>query len=301
MSLRVGVAVAAVLLVAACTSKSSDKAPPSAQAPGQRTPVVALPPPSGALPPPASASRAPSGALPPPASTPATAVAAAAPAGPASANNVPANRWRAVLIAGDNNSPAFDNGVESFREKLAARGVQSIRVFSSNPARAAPGQLATSGNVRGAIRGLGGDACLAFITSHGEPKGFFLRSDRKFFEPSTMESALAAGCGNAPTVVIISACHSGTFMTSELRKPNRIIMTAAARDRTSFGCGATDLYTYYDQCLLQSFDQVATWRDLTAATRTCVDNLERTRSIKAASDPQNFVGSSVFDLRIPGR
>lgn len=28
---------------------------------------------------------------------------------------VPADRWRVVLIAGDNNSPAFDNGVEAMR------------------------------------------------------------------------------------------------------------------------------------------------------------------------------------------
>ena len=40
---------------------------------------------------------------------------------------VPADRWRVVLIAGDNNSPAFDNGVEAMRAKLVARGVRDIR------------------------------------------------------------------------------------------------------------------------------------------------------------------------------
>ena len=31
-----------------------------------------------------------------------------------------------LLIAGDNNSPAFDNGVRSMRDKLAAQGVRDM-------------------------------------------------------------------------------------------------------------------------------------------------------------------------------
>jgi hypothetical protein len=46
---------------------------------------------------------------------------------------VPADRWRVVLIAGDNNSPAFDNGVEAMRAKLVARGVRDIRALTSDP------------------------------------------------------------------------------------------------------------------------------------------------------------------------
>jgi hypothetical protein len=281
---RLAVILAATLAVSAC-GKDSDKA-----APATRTPVLQT---SGAgqpLPPPQTASAA-GMPLPPSAQMPAT-----------TATNVPASRWSAVLVAGDNNSPAFDNGVESLREKLAQRGVQQIKVLSSNPSRAAAGQMASSGNVRAAIRGMAGaQACLAFVTTHGETKGFFLRSDRRFVEPSALDAALAAGCGNLPTVMIVSACHSGTFMTPEMRKPNRIILAAAAKDRTSFGCGARDLYTYYDQCLLQSFDQAQTWADLAAATRSCVENLERTLAIKASSEPQTFIGSSVANLRLPSR
>ena len=56
----------------------------------------------------------------PPPTARSTAMAAAP-----SNGTVPAGRWRAVLIAGDNNSPAFDNGVQSLREKLVAHGVTS--------------------------------------------------------------------------------------------------------------------------------------------------------------------------------
>jgi hypothetical protein len=294
MSKRLAVVVVAILAAtAACsqkggserTSQTRPTAAASAPAPASTT---SLPPPQTSSPQPQSTAAAP---LPPSATPPATTM-----------TNVPANRWSAVLIAGDNNSPAFDNGVESMREKLAQRGVQQIKVLSSNPARAPAGNLASSGNVRTALRGLaGGQACLAFITTHGEVKGAFLRPDRRFLDPAALDSALQAGCGNAPTVVIVSACHSGTFMTPEMRKPNRVILTAAAKDRTSFGCGAKDLYTYYDQCLLQVMDQAQTWADVAASTRSCVENLERTLAVRASSEPQVFLGQSVGTLRLPGR
>jgi len=231
----------------------------------------------------------------PPPSGRSTAIAAA------SGNSaVPAGRWRAVLIAGDNNSPAFDNGVQSLREKLLAHGVKDIAVYSSE-AGTAPAQLASAANVATALRTGGGDACFVFVTSHGEQKGFFLRTDRRLFDPGSFDRVLNVGCGSVPTVVVVSACHSGTFLTPDMRKPNRVILTAAAMDRTSFGCGAGDQYTYYDQCLLQQFDGAATWRDLALATRACVENLERRMGVRQYSLPQMFVGAQVEGLRLPQR
>ncbi len=215
--------------------------------------------------------------------------------------SVPAPRWRAVLIAGDNDSPAFDNGVQSLREKLMAQGVRDIAVYSSDTRRAAPTGLASVANVATALRTGGGDACFVFVTSHGERAGFVLRPDRRFFDPGSLDRLLSAGCGSRPTVVVVSACHSGTFLTPDMRKPNRVILTAAATDRVSFGCGAGDQYTYYDQCLLQQFDGAATWRDLAVATRACVEALERRMGVRPPSLPQMFVGAQVQDLRLPSR
>ena len=214
---------------------------------------------------------------------------------------VPADRWRVVLIAGDNNSPAFDNGVEAMRAKLLARGVRDIRALTSDPGANPSLPVATAANVSSALRTAGGEACLAFITSHGDESGFVLKQARGTVSPATLDNALDAGCGARPTVVVVSACHSGVFLTSGMRQPNRIVLAAAAADRASFGCGAGDQYTYFDQCLLQQFDGAATWQQLAATTRTCVENLERQMGIRRPSLPQTFVGSGVADLRIPGR
>jgi hypothetical protein len=216
-------------------------------------------------------------------------------------SGIPADAWHAILIAGDSSTPAFDNGVEAMREKLAARGVRNIAIYSADPASVPAGRLSSSTNVRAALSSVGGRACLAFITSHGNEDGFFLRPDRRIFGPELLDRMLDQGCGKAPTVLIVSACHSGTFINDETRRSNRVILTAAATDRTSFGCGADDEFTYYDKCLLQQFDGAGTWRELARATRMCVENLERRLGVGKTSQPQSFVGEGVAELRLPGR
>ncbi|HYR67586.1 MAG TPA: C13 family peptidase [Reyranella sp.] len=216
-------------------------------------------------------------------------------------STVPADRWRAVLIAGDNNSPAFDNGIEAMRGKLAQRGVRDIRMLTSDPVAHPSLPVATAANVSSALRSGGGEACLIFITSHGDERGVALRAAKGTVNPATLDSALDAGCGNRPTVLLVSACYSGIFLTGAMRRPNRVVLTAAAADRVSFGCGAGDQYTYYDQCLLQQFDGAATWQQLAIATRSCVEALEQRMAVSRPSQPQIFVGGAVSDLRIPGR
>jgi len=251
------------VLLAGCTPDSIDAAPPSSASPSSASPSSARP--------------------------------------VAPAESVPAGQWRAVLVAGDNNSPAFDNGVEALRDKLASRGVRDIRVLTSDPG-ANPGvPVATASNVSNALRAPGGEACLAFVTSHGDESGFVLRQARGTVAPASLASALDAGCGTRPTVVVLSACHSGVFLTPAMRRPNRIVMTAAAADRVSFGCGSGDQYNYFDQCLLQQFDGASTWSQLAANTRACVERLEQRMGIGRPSRPQLFVGAAVADLKVPGR
>jgi hypothetical protein len=216
----------------------------------------------------------------------------------APALGIPASRWRAVLVAGDNSSPAFDNGIDALRDRLAAMGVRAIAAYSASPGR---GALSSVGNVERGLRSTGGDACFVYLTSHGDAEGFFLRPGRQMLSPAALDQALTTGCGERPTVVVVSACHSGTFITSPSRRPNRIIIAAAAIDRTSFGCGADNDYTYYDQCFLQSLDGAATWRELAEATRSCVQTLEQRLGVRRESRPQLFVGAAVANLRLPGR
>jgi Peptidase C13 family len=217
----------------------------------------------------------------------------------AAAGTPAAASWRALLVAGDTSSPAFDNGVNTLRERLSERGVSDIRVLSANAGTAQA--MANPANVVRALRGDPPGACLVYLTSHGNTDGVFLRPGQCSMGSTALDQALAEGCGGAPTVVVISACHSGVFLNETMRQPNRVILTAAARDRVSFGCSADNDFTYYDQCFLQQLETATTWGGLAAGTKRCVEGLERRLGVRQSSDPQLFVGSEVANLRLPGR
>lgn len=214
---------------------------------------------------------------------------------PMPAGTPPASSWRALLVAGDTATPAFDNGVNTLQARLAERGMTDIRVLSATARSASPNNLPR------ALKGNPPRACLVYLTSHGNTDGVFLQPARCSMGPTALDQTLSEGCGNAPTVVVVSACHSGVFLGPGMRKPNRVILTAAATDRVSFGCSADNDFTYYDQCFLQQLETATTWGELAAGMRRCVEGLERRLGVRVGSDPQLFVGSEVANLRLPGR
>jgi hypothetical protein len=55
--------------------------------------------------------------------------------------------------------------------------------------------------------------------------------------------------GIARRVLIVSACYSGIFIP-ELAGPDSAIMTAAAGNRTSFGCEAENDWTFYGDAMI---------------------------------------------------
>src|SRR5689334_23478207 len=52
--------------------------------------------------------------------------------------------------------------------------------------------------------------------------------------------------------------RSGMFIPV-LQASNRMVVTAARGDRTSFGCGETNTYTFFDQCILESLPESMTF------------------------------------------
>ena len=183
-------------------------------------------------------------------------------------------QWQVVLAAGDNAQPVFDNAVTAFRNWLASIGVppDNIHRFSANGGQRDPAvEPANASQLLQRIAALqprSGEGCLVFITSHGQRDGgIFLAYSNEILGPRTLARALAAGCGDAPTVVIISGCYSGAFATPPMAARNRIVLTAARADRPSFGCQADRTYTVYDECLLGVLPQSSSWRAAFDRTR----------------------------------
>lgn len=212
--------------------------------------------------------------------------------------------WKAVLVAGDDSIPAFENAIRTLSDRFKERGIADIRVLSSLRRFARGPQTATTKNLFDALDSLKigpSDGCLLYLTSHGTEQGLYMKRDRanngKLY-PEDLEKALDTYCGSVPTIAVVSGCHSGVFLRDGVKKSNRIILTAARRDRSSFGCDFRLEYTYFDGCLLDEIERSETWHQLFDQTVECVEDLE-TGWVDQASLPQAFFGKGVEALTLP--
>jgi hypothetical protein len=228
----------------------------------------------------------------------------AAGAAPAAAS--PFSDWSAVVVAGDwhahsgGPSEAFDNARRDVTVALEQAGFEAanLRQFSVRPERYQGVALTKSRPqaIYDALADLTAKAtggCLVYFTSHGAPQGVVI--DQQFLPPRVLASMLDDTCGKRPTVVVISACFSGVFVPV-LAAPNRMVLTAARPDRSSFGCGEADKYPYFDQCVLESMPGVGDFAALGATVQGCVARREIKEGMKPPSEPQLFIGAQLRPL-----
>ena len=214
-------------------------------------------------------------------------------------------QWRALVAAGDDSIAVFDNAVDAMTEILSARGVSRIDRFTSDPMMVEKNRMiATADTMAAALAAVPPgppQGCLVFLTSHGSRHGLLLRDDLdhdRSLDPSTFGRMLDQGCGSVPTVAIVSGCYSGIFIGGVTEAPNRIILTAARDDRTSFGCSAEERFTYFDDCLFQSWPKAQTFAALYRATDACVRAKENELGA-VHSEPQAYFGDQVANLALP--
>lgn len=217
----------------------------------------------------------------------------------------PFSDWAAVVVAGDfkahSGAPteAFDNARRDVAARLEKMGFShaNLRTFSVRPQLYAdkPGQS----ELRAIFEGLREGAaqapagCLVYFTSHGAPTGVVLGDN--ILPPGLMNRLVDTACPNRPTIVVISACFSGVFIPP-MATAQRMILTAARPDRTSFGCGESDRYPYFDDCFLSSAPQARDFLALGAAVQACVARKEVETGAAPPSEPQLWVGGALRPL-----
>lgn len=138
--------------------------------------------------------------------------------------------------------------------------------------------------------------CLLYFTSHGTPDGIILGQEG-YLSPQQLNGLVGEWCGQRPTVVVVSACFSGVYVPA-LDAPNRMVVTAARPDRTSFGCSADAQYPYFDGCILESLSDADDFVHLASLARRCVAGREYAERLWPPSEPQAKVGADVEDLFI---
>ena len=135
--------------------------------------------------------------------------------------------------------------------------------------------------------------CLVYFTSHGSPAGVVVGP--RLLSPAGLSQMVDDACGERPTVVIISACFSGVFVPP-LSRPDRMVLTAARPDRSSFGCGEADRYPYFDACMLETLPQAHDFAELGRRVQGCVADKEKATGMAPPSEPQLFLGSQLRPL-----
>jgi len=219
--------------------------------------------------------------------------------GPALAES-PFAHWAAIVVAGDwhahsgGPSEAFDNARRDVSRELVRMGFapDNLRQFSVRPERykdTNPSKTEPKGiyDALVSLTAKAPDGCLVYFSSHGAPTGVVV--DQSILPPGILGAMLDKTCGQRPTIVIISACFSVVFVPVKKRE-NRMVLTAARADRTSFGCGEADKYPYFDDCFLQTSPNSKDFPSLGTQVQACVAAREIKEKMAPPSEPQLYIG-----------
>jgi hypothetical protein len=222
------------------------------------------------------------------------------------AGAAPFSDWAVGILAADwrdgSGAPiaAFDNAARDLASAFTGIGfrAENIASLSLRPMRLG-GDSLTSEDVFALFESQANAAkagCLLYFTSHGMPQGLLLGNEG-YLSPARLNRLIGDWCGERPTVVVVSACHSGVFVPA-LSAPNRMIMTAARPDRVSFGCSADARYPYFDGCILESLPAAEDFVHLSSLAGRCVAMKERAQRLSPPSEPMTRVGEAVEELFI---
>jgi Peptidase C13 family len=192
---------------------------------------------------------------------------------------------------------------EILRQRFHAEGRSIILSAGGQGQRNYP--AATPDNISAAIGQVGQlidpneDLVIIFITSHGAHDGTTALREYNRLGASMRGTNLAdmlriAGIRNR--VVIVSACFSGAFI-APLMDDNTIVLTAAAPDRSSFGCQPQRDWTFFGDAyfnhavrggagLVPAFDQA----------KTLIEQWEHEQHMTPPSNPQRYVGAHAAEM-----
>lgn len=197
-------------------------------------------------------------------------------------------------------SKAFRGDVSTAEKTVLSLDPEAIVFKLSNPAlgQEADWPYATRENIDQVLKKMGDlagpqDKVILLMSTHGSADVLSINFGNQYY-PHVNAKSLGeslTGLRGKPTLVVLSACFSGSFL-EPLRDANRVVLTAAAKNRSSFGCQFQSTNTYFVDALLnQPSLQDRSIVQLMEAAKIDVDSRERKQKL-SPSMPQMFVGDS---------
>ncbi|HET9472545.1 MAG TPA: C13 family peptidase [Steroidobacteraceae bacterium] len=157
--------------------------------------------------------------------------------------------------------------------------------------------FATVASLRYALNALGRvmdeeDVLFLALSSHGSEDATVAISNPGMRSDDLSATALAEALDHAGIrwrVIVISACYSGSFIDT-LADHRTIVLSAAARDRPSFGCSDDRHLTYFGEGFYRdALPTARSLRDAFEATRSEIVKREKKARVRP-SRPQSYFG-----------
>jgi hypothetical protein len=161
------------------------------------------------------------------------------------------------------------------------------------------GPFATAVGLERALQGIAAkmdlqqDVLFLVLSSHGSEEASLSVSNGGLpLEQLTGEVLKSAldDAGIRWRIIVISACHSGSFVDA-LRGDQTIVLTAAASDRTSFGCSDDRDLTYFGEAFFRdALPRAANLRAAFDTAKQAIAVRERKEGV-SVSEPQSYFGA----------
>ena len=210
-----------------------------------------------------------------------------------------------VGFAPDASQDVFANEMRYVRrlldERFGTAGRSIALVNSQEALEEFP--LATVTNLERALRRVAEqmngdeDTLFLYITAHGGPDHRLSAVQPPLDLAALTPTALARllqDAGIKWRVIVISACYSGGYI-EPLRDDNSVVITAAAAERTSFGCETGRDFTYFGEAYFR--DALARTRSFTQAFELAKASVAKREAAEglSASLPQMWVGRAIAE------
>ncbi len=211
-----------------------------------------------------------------------------------------------VLSVGLDADPVFGREAAEASRVLARRFGATGRTIliaagegAANPAvpHGSPASMATALAAIAAKMNLNEDVLILFVTAHGGPRvGLAYQDGRNgwgLISPARL-AVMLDSVGIKRRMILISACYSGAFIPP-IQNESSVIVTAAADDRTSFGCEPGNDWTFFGDAMINNaMRQPKPLEQVTADAFTMIQGWEHARSL-TPSNPQQSFGSRARD------
>ena len=207
-------------------------------------------------------------------------------------------------------STAFESDVLAMQKRLSGFGMPMQSLILSNPPADQPARfpMATQQKLSEVFSRVGAWSdkypltVVVLVSSHGHVDQLAIEIAGQAHPPirsSVMAAWLRRINPASPTAVLLSACHSGSFVPA-LGDGYRVLLTASAAERSSFGCSPNSTNTWFIESLLeQGLRPELSWGESFKRTARHVDAKEREMqlvpSLPQASIPIFWVDRPLSD------